>query len=162
MKKKKRVFNTTLIKGTLSYTTMEAATRLDVHKRTIEEWYKAGLDRIDDHKPFLIHGSDLIAFIEERQGARKQVCKPDQLYCVKCRMPRESRDHCVDIRFLSAKRLMIYGCCACCHSPTHKLASAKTLAELQQVFTVLEVRGKNLPGSAQAIVSTDIKKGENT
>ena len=160
-KKKRRVFNTRLIKRTLSFTTMEVATLLGVHKRTVEEWYRSGLKRIDDHKPFMVHGSDLIAFLDERQLAKKQPCKINELYCVKCRKPQESRDHFVDIRYLPVNRLMIYGSCACCHSPTHKVTSPKRLAELKQVFTVLEVRGEHLLGCPQPIANTDISQKEN-
>jgi excisionase family DNA binding protein len=53
-----------------SYAVEQAARRLGVHKNTVRAWIKVGLPTIDDRRPILILGSDLIAFLRARR-ARK-------------------------------------------------------------------------------------------
>lgn len=82
MSKKKRTYNPNLIKETLSYSTQEIADLLNIHKRTVQEWHKEGLPRIDSRKPFLVLGSNLKEFIRSRQNKRKQKCRINEFYCM--------------------------------------------------------------------------------
>ena len=46
---------------------------------------------MDERRPILIHGGDLIEFLETRQAKRKQTCATDEFYCFRCRRPRHPR-----------------------------------------------------------------------
>ena len=63
MKKiKKRKYNTRLIRLTTSYSVQEVAELYHLHKGAVLRWIKDGLKIIDQHKPYLIHGSELLYF----------------------------------------------------------------------------------------------------
>lgn len=47
MAKKKRTYNTNLIKVRHSYTTVEIAELYKIHRRTVQSWLKQGLQVID-------------------------------------------------------------------------------------------------------------------
>lgn len=84
----RRFANPRLIKIHRTYTTAELAHALRIHRNTVRNWIKQGLPTIDSMRPRLIHGQDLFAFLRHRRNKAKQSCGPDQLYCVKCRMPK--------------------------------------------------------------------------
>ena len=80
--------NHRLVKIHRSYTVDEVAALLSIHKHTVREWIKGGLPTCDDRRPTLILGPDLIAFVQARRVKNKRKCSPGQLYCFKCRAPR--------------------------------------------------------------------------
>ena len=84
----KRYPNPRLVKIHRSYTVEEVARLLDKHKNTVRNWVKDGLPTIDDKRPMLILGPDLVAFLQARRVKNKQSCKPGQLYGVRCRAPK--------------------------------------------------------------------------
>jgi len=72
-------------------TVEEAAQKLGVHKGTVRRWIKRGLPALTDRKPILILGDDLIDWLKA-QRPKPQMCGPDELYCMKCRCPRQAAD----------------------------------------------------------------------
>ena len=158
MTKKKRTYNANLIKETLSYSTNEMAKRFNIHKRTVQEWYRAGLPRIDNRKPSLVLGADLKDFLKTRLNKRKNKCRKNELYCLKCKVPRQSWNNVVDIRFLSKIRLMIIGLCAQCNTKTNKIASIKNLADVSKIFAIQQIHNRDLVGSDIPSFNTDIRE----
>ena len=71
-----------------SYTVEEVARLFRVHKNTVRAWVKAGLPVIDDRRPLLILGRDIAGFLFSRRRQRKQNCRSGQLYCLRCRAPK--------------------------------------------------------------------------
>lgn len=155
MTKKKRKYNTRLIKQTLSYSTQDIVSLFGLHKRTVQEWHTQGLPRIDDRKPFLVLGSDLKEFLDKRQGSRRRHCQPNEFYCFKCRSPRTCWENVVDIKFLNEKRLMIIGVCAQCDTPLNKISSPKKLDELYKIFVVQKIQDEHIFGFNPTIYNTD-------
>ena len=83
-----RRHNPHAVKLNRSYTVDEVARALGVSKPTIRRWIsKDGLPVIDDKRPILILGSDLIDFLKARTRPRSR-CGPGECYCVKCRAAR--------------------------------------------------------------------------
>jgi len=85
---KKRHPNHRLVKIHRNYTVDEVARLFGIHKNTVRNWVKSGLPIIDDKHPMLILGQELVSFFKNRREKNKQTCKPGELYCVKCRLPR--------------------------------------------------------------------------
>lgn len=71
------------------YSVEEAARLLKVHKNTVRMWIKVGLQTVDARRPTLILGRELARFLHERRQRSRQRCPLGQLYCVRCRAPRQ-------------------------------------------------------------------------
>ena len=80
--------NPRLVKMHRSYTVEETARLLGKHKNTVRAWIKHGLQPIDGRKPTLIHGLQLVRFLQNRRMSGKQPCPPSHMYCLKCRSPK--------------------------------------------------------------------------
>ncbi len=80
--------NPRLAKLHRSYTVDEIARLYGVHRNTVRGWFKAGLAAIDDHRPMMIQGRTLRAFLQGRRDRAKRPCQPGTLYCCKCRAAR--------------------------------------------------------------------------
>jgi predicted DNA-binding protein (UPF0251 family) len=83
-----RRLNQGRIKMHRSYSIEEASRTLGVHKNTVANWLKNGLDQIDAQRPILIQGRVLRAFLHERRKSQKSRCAVGELHCLKCRGPR--------------------------------------------------------------------------
>jgi len=134
-KAKRRSYNVRLIKR-LSYTIREIAELFRIHRQAVRRWIKAGLRTIDDSKPFLVHGNDLIDFLRERQSSRKRKCGPNQFFCCRCRAPREARDNRVNIHIRNAKQLNIAGRCEKCGARVNRAGSVGKLDDYSKTFVV--------------------------
>jgi hypothetical protein len=55
-----------------SYTVEEVARLHRKHKNTVRNWVKDGLTTIDNKRPMLILGHDLVAFLKARRVKNKQ------------------------------------------------------------------------------------------
>jgi hypothetical protein len=110
-KKYKRKFNVKLIKYNLTYSTQEVANLFNTTINTVSNWYKIGLQRIDNKKPSLVFGADLIKFLKNKQKRRKQKCAINEFYCCKCKLTRKPWENAVDIIYIDTKRIMIIGLC---------------------------------------------------
>ena len=82
-----RRYNVRRVKIHRSYSVAEVARLLDVSKLTVMRWIARGLPLIERKRPYLIHGSDLRAFLLANRPAR-QPCGPGEMYCLRCRAPR--------------------------------------------------------------------------
>ena len=56
------------VKINRSYTLDEVARLLDVHKQTVRNWIKAGLEVLSGQKPHLIRGIALKMFLDNRRN----------------------------------------------------------------------------------------------
>ena len=72
-----------------SYTVEEVARLFEVHKNTVRAWLKSGLQPIDGRRPTLLLGPQLASFLHARREHKRQRCRPGELYCFRCRAPRD-------------------------------------------------------------------------
>jgi len=159
MTRKKRTFNTQLIKGTMTYSTQDITSLFHIHKRTVQEWYQAGLPRIDNRKPYLVLGNDLREFLDNRQKKRKVQCRAHEFYCFKCKEPRASWENQVDIKFQTETRIMVVGVCSVCNTTINKASTARKIPELEKIFMIQKTHHRDLNGSYLPICKTDKKGG---
>jgi transcriptional regulator with XRE-family HTH domain len=85
---KRRRYALNRIKTGITYDVAEIAKLFGVHRNTVRQWLREGLEMIDARRPLLIHGAILKAFLAARQRARKHACGPGEFFCFKCRAPR--------------------------------------------------------------------------
>jgi hypothetical protein len=133
---KKRTYNTRLIKRDYSYFIWEIAELFDLHPNAVRRWLKAGLITLDARRPILIHGGDLMDFLDMRQASRKQKCATDELFCLRCRRPRHPRFGRVELRLRGEMRLDLSGVCEACGTRMHRAGSAARLEEYREAFRI--------------------------
>src|SRR5262249_35590166 len=125
------------IKTLRSYTIDEAARALRVHRNAVRHWLKkCGLPAITDKRPYLIHGTDLVAFLKARQASQRQRCGPGQFYCLKCRQPRGSAQDMVEYQAISPLRGVLIGLCPVCETLLRRFVSHARLASIARDFNV--------------------------
>src|SRR5690242_16476386 len=69
--------NPRLVKIHRSYTVEEVARTLGTHKNTVRAWIRQGLPTIDRQRPALVHGLDLVRFLDSRRKDAKTPARPD-------------------------------------------------------------------------------------
>ena len=125
------------IKTLRSYTVVEAATTLQVHRNAIRHWIKkGGLLASTDRRPHLIHGADLVAFLKERRAARLRRCGPGQFFCLKCRKPQPPAGNMVDYHPITASRGTLVGMCPACSTLMRRFTSRARLAVVAGHFDI--------------------------
>lgn len=137
-KKFRKKFNTHKITAKKTYTLKEIATLLKVKLVSIHRWRQEGLQKIDNSRPPLIHGQDLINFLNAKKKKRKHPCNIDQLFCVKCQKPRHSRNNAVSI-IVNNCRTNMTGACQECNTKINKTISPKKIDFYKKILTVVEV-----------------------
>ena len=152
-----------LIKSCRLYSTAELAESLGVHRRTVQQWQKLGLDALDPYsRPFLFRGSGAKAFLSDLRRKRKTTLKDGEFYCLVCRQPRMSAASELTSRPLGnpsspKHRLHIKGKCIQCCTGVNRIMSASGFeaSVLKVMVTQAEVR---LSGGHDANVNTDTSK----
>ena len=158
--KKKRTYNTRLIKRNRSYTVQGIAVLFQLHENAVRRWVGHGLACIDDQKPQRVRGDMLAAFLNAQQSKRKQPCGALEMYCCKCRKPRPIWENTVDLIILNPKQMNITGLCGECGTPMFKAGSIKKLSEYHKTFNVQTVQGQHLIASSNPPVNCDLEKKE--
>jgi Helix-turn-helix domain len=115
--------NPRLVKIHRSYTVEEAARLLDKHKNTIRAWTKQGLQPIDGRRPTLIHGRELVRFLQRRRMSGKRPCPPDHMYCLKCRLPKWPAADMADYLPITATSGNLRALCPDCGTFMHRRAA---------------------------------------
>jgi len=128
--------NHRLVKIHRSYTVEEAARLLGKHKNTVRNWIKNGLATIDDKRPMLILGHELVAFIKKRRAQNKQSCKPGELYCVRCRSPKFPAGNMAEYSSVTEKIGNLIAICPDCDSIMNRRVS---LARIWDVCGNLDI-----------------------
>jgi excisionase family DNA binding protein len=127
------------VKSLRSYSIDEIARLLGVHRNTVRHWIRNGLPVLDDRRPSLILGSELRAFLTRQRNARRQSCRPGQIFCVKCRKPREPFGKEADYVPSSPTAGALVGLCPVCGTLIYRRSS---LARLPVVKGTLDVQIK--------------------
>jgi excisionase family DNA binding protein len=154
-KVKRRSYNPRRVCRDLSYSVQEVAELFGIHKNTVLQWLKNGLVRIDDSKPYLIHGSNLMAFLDMKRESRKSRCKDNELYCFRCRAPRRAWENTVDIVFINSKKLRLEGLCSVCDAKVLRMGSPSRMAEYLKNFSIQEQVNRHIVESKDSSLNSD-------
>ncbi len=132
----KRHPNFRLVKIHRSYTVEEIAILLGVHKNTVRNWVKSGLCPIDNRRPALIHGPEVVRFLQARRAGNKQTCQPGQIFCLRCRAPRNPAADMAEYQPVTETTGNLVGICPSCESMMYRRVN---LAKLRLVSANLDV-----------------------
>lgn len=157
-KKKKRTYDVRRIRLTVSYTVQDIAEMFKLHKGAVLIWIKKGLPIIDNKKPYLIYGEELVQYLQIKKAKRKFKCKPDEFFCFKCRHPRQADKNVVTIDFKSKTKVRIIGHCQICKTKIQRVGSAAKLNEYQKIFSVVTLVKQHIFESNLPSVNTNIGK----
>jgi len=144
----KRHPNPRLVKIHRNYTVEEVARLLNVHKNTVRTWTKQGLPTIDDRRPMLILGPDLSAFLQAKRTKNKQPCKPGEMYCLRCRVPKTPALNMAEYQPKTETLGNLFGICPDCGAGMNRNVNR---TKLEQVRGKMEI---TIPQGIQRIVDT--------
>jgi hypothetical protein len=128
--------NPRLVKIHRSYTVEEAARMLGKHKNTVRAWIKQGLRPIDTRRPTLIHGLELVCFLQNRRMSTTQPCPPGHMYCLKCRHPKRPAAGMADYLSITESSGNLRALCPDCSTFMHRRVA---LAKLNIVGAGLDI-----------------------
>lgn len=132
----KRHPNPRLAKIHRNYTVEEIAALFGVHRNTVREWVKRGLPTIDNHRPMLILGRDLVVFLRARRTKNKRTCQPGEMYCFRCRAPKPAAGEMADYQSLTETQGNLIAICTECETIMYRRVS---LAKLDQIRGSLDI-----------------------
>src|SRR5574337_940145 len=155
---KRRRYALNRIKTGICYDVAEIAKRFAVHRNTVRQWLRAGLETIDDRRPLLIHGAALKAFLAERQRARKHACGPGEFFCFRCRVPRASYGGMADVAEYTAKIAKLTAMCAVCETEMHRTIRCADLGKLALVLDLKSMASERLRDRPEASANCDFEK----
>ncbi len=158
VKKFRKRFNTRIIRAKQTYSSEEIADLLKVHPNTVHMWYKAGLPKIDNQKPHMVFGQNLIEFLNAKRESKKHTCAPNELFCCKCQKPRLTKDNIACIKVTPA-RTNIVGYCASCGTKINKAISPHRIDFFKNIFIIQTVHRENLIECANTCAITNKKLG---
>jgi hypothetical protein len=141
-----------------SYTILELAECLGVHKNTVRHWQAKGLVPLDEKRPLLFQGSTARAFLAKQQTARKRPCPPGTLYCLRCREPREPALGMVDYVPIKVGSGNLRAFCGTCETIMHRRIRQADIAEIMGGCAVQFAEGKaSLSGKAEPSLNCDFE-----
>ena len=108
---------------------------LGVAKGTVRRWIKTGLPSLNDQRPTLIVGRELIEFLNDRAPKKNKIAI-HQSYCFGCRAPRDPAFGEVEIDPSTTGGVMLISLCGACSTVMHKRVSAGSLDDLKEKVTV--------------------------
>ena len=156
---KKRHHNPSRAKTHRNYTVEEAADLYGVFKGAVRNWIKAGLPVLNDKRPMLILGNDLAEFHRAKNAKGKQPCKPGEMYCLKCRIPKKPDGNMVDFQAVTEKIGNLVGICPTCYTIMNRRVS---IAKLEQVRGEMDITmplgQRHIVESKQPSVNSDLKQ----
>lgn len=132
----RRGINPRLVKIHRTYSVDEISRRFKVHKQTVRNWIKAGLATVDRQRPILIHGKDLIAFLQTRRAKAKQTCPPGTIYCMRCRLPRAPAGGIADFVPVTSTSGNLIGICCTCDAMMYRRVRRERLDHVRGTLEV--------------------------
>jgi hypothetical protein len=121
-----------------TYTVAEAAELYDVHRNTVLNWHKNGLQPIESKRPLLFHGTALNGFHAERRARVKRKCAPGELYCVGCREPVRPAGGLFDAKPLTHSTWKVTGICKKCGCLISQRVNRSRLSAFEEFAAALE------------------------
>lgn len=127
-------YNPNLIKIHRNYTYEELALVFGIHKNTVATWVKNGLFSFQERRPFLIKGDHAKAFLQQQRVSKKQTCKHNEFYCLRCKVPVKPYDNFVEHVPISNTKGRLTGFCERCESIINKYVNVASVEAYSLIF----------------------------
>jgi len=160
MKHKKRTYPLRLVRSNYTYTVEQIADLFGIDVHTVRRWVREdGLKRIPKVRPYLIHSSDLKKFLQGKQKARKHPCKDNEVYCLKCRVPRTPKNNTAVIAVLPNNSVRLKAKCSICYSKINRVIKARSWSDSHPLWAYLEDAPKQHNGVNDSPRECNIEEG---
>jgi hypothetical protein len=137
----------------------EAARLLGVHRNTVREWIRRGLPTSDRIRPLLILGRDLGAFLQARRLKNKRTCQPGEIYCVRCRAPRNPAGDMADYQPVTAGIGNLVGICPSCECMIYRRVNLTKLEQVRgRVHVTMPQAATRIDESTQPSVNSELRR----
>ena len=157
----KRLPNPRLAKLHRNYTIEEVANLFSVHKNTVGSWIKQGLPVCGNKRPFLILGRDLRKFLEAKKVKNKKSCKPDEIYCVRCREPKKPDTDLIEYQAITGTLGNLAAICPDCESIMNRRISLNKLEQIPAYSNIAQsLVGLHITPCINPSVNSDFSKGK--
>ncbi len=111
---------------------------LGSHPQTVRAWIKRGLKTIDNGKPALVYGNDLIVFLKKQNASGKCKTEFNQMFCMKCKDARPIYQNKVAIT-AKDRLLKVQGKCRNCKTMMFKSYKLSDIPNIRKIFKVVDV-----------------------
>ncbi len=135
--------NPNLAKIHRNYLVVEVSNLFGVHKNTVRAWIKDGLPICDDNHPMIILGSELRAYLQDKNASAKRPCKEDEIFCMKCRWPKKPAGGMVEYKPLNNMKGCLSAICPTCDSLMNRFSNVSKLEQMKQFWDVSVGGSKN-------------------
>ena len=110
----------------------------NLHPQTVRKWVKQGLQTIDQGKPTLIYGYELILYLKRHNTANKRSTEFDQMFCMTCKDARPIFKNEIAVE-QEAQYLRVRGRCRECKGLMFQNYRLLDFAELRRKFKLVDV-----------------------
>jgi hypothetical protein len=156
----KRLPNPRRAKIHRNYTVEEVADLYEVHRNTVRQWIKDGLPTCDTRRPLLVLGSALAAFLTAKRARNKRPCKLDEIYCVRCRVPKKPALGMAEYRPLTTTLGNLVGLCPACEGLINRRVNLAKLGLMSAVLDItLPQPLQHIDESSKPSVNSDYRLG---
>ena len=152
-------YNPYLVKINRNYTFEELAAVFNVHKNTISTFVKNGLPCLKEKRPFLILGVDARDYLQRQRSGKKQKCKHNEFFCMRCKAPTKPAENYVEYFSLSATKGRLSGFCERCECIVNKFVSYASLERYSEFFDISNPKeSERVNDSSNPLLNSDFKK----
>jgi hypothetical protein len=139
-----------------TYTVDDLSRLLKIHKNTVRNWLKQGLQAIDAQRPTLIRGTELRRFVTERRARSKQTCGPGRIYCLPCRAPKVPAAKIADCIQTTETSGTLQGICPDCNRMIYRRVNPQKLDAARGELAVIVTQARaSIEETAKANVNCD-------
>lgn len=158
-----RRHNPRLVKMHRSYTVVEVAVLFGICRNTVRNWIKGGLEFVRHGKRILIPGRELRRYIENNNCSRKRKCGPGELFCLRCKTPREPLEAAAVMTMKTPSRGTLEALCATCGTKMYRHANIASMDDIRAVLQItIKVCEPHIRDQVDSPLNCDLNSvGEN-
>jgi hypothetical protein len=145
-----------------SYSVEEIACLFNVHKNTVRNWLRQGLQPIDGRRPTVVRGEEIRRFLTERRAHAKQTCGPGRIYCLPCHAPKVPAGKFVECVQTGETTGTLQGICPDCDRMIYRTVNPqKIAAACGDLDVTLTQAGARIEETTKPNVNCDSTEGDN-